>query len=63
MPLEDRCPRCGQGFHCGARDAGPCACTSVKLEPETLRALQGRYSSCLCLRCLLELAAEAKTSA
>ena len=52
----DRCPRCGGGFHCGVNDAGPCACTTIKLEKETLARLRERYGGCLCLRCLAEMA-------
>ncbi len=55
-PPEARCPRCGGGFHCGAHDAAPCACTSVKLDAPTLAALRAQYEGCLCLRCLQALA-------
>ncbi len=54
--VDARCPRCGGAFHCGARDAAPCACTTVKLAPQTLAALRAQYSGCLCLRCLQALA-------
>jgi Cysteine-rich CWC len=53
----DRCPRCGGNFHCGLNDAGPCACTTVKLDDATLAALRSRYDGCLCVGCLAELAA------
>jgi hypothetical protein len=56
----DRCPRCGGAFHCGVDDAQPCACTSVKLDAATLAALRDRYATCLCVRCLAELAAKEK---
>ncbi|HSI49324.1 MAG TPA: cysteine-rich CWC family protein [Ideonella sp.] len=56
LPLFDRCPRCGGGFHCGANDAGPCACTALTLADSTLAALRQRYDSCLCLRCLQAVA-------
>ena len=52
----DRCPRCGAAFHCGANDAAPCACTMVTLDAATLAALRERYTGCLCLACLRELA-------
>jgi hypothetical protein len=52
---NDRCPRCSGGFHCGVNDAGPCACTTVTLDPKTLADLRERYTSCLCLRCLIEI--------
>lgn len=55
---DDRCPRCGGAFHCGANDAAPCACTTLQLDDATLADLRQRYSGCLCLGCLRELAAE-----
>ncbi|HSW05964.1 cysteine-rich CWC family protein [Aquabacterium sp.] len=55
-PVDKRCPRCGQGFHCGITDAGPCPCTHVRLDGPTLAALRQRHADCLCLRCLGELA-------
>ncbi|NWG73876.1 MAG: cysteine-rich CWC family protein [Rubrivivax sp.] len=51
------CPRCGGAFHCGARDAAPCACTTVRLDATTLAALRERWSACLCVECLTALAA------
>jgi hypothetical protein len=51
------CPRCGRRFHCGARDAAPCACTAVRLYAATLAALRERWSDCLCRECLVALAA------
>jgi hypothetical protein len=36
-------------------DAGPCACTSVRLDEPTQALLRERYSGCLCLRCLMDL--------
>lgn len=56
---SDRCPRCGAAFHCGAADPGPCACETVRVDAATLAELRGRYSGCLCLRCLAGLAAAA----
>jgi hypothetical protein len=53
---DARCPRCGGGFHCGAQDTTPCACGTVDLTPETLVHLRERYTACLCLRCLREIA-------
>ncbi len=55
----DTCPRCGGAFHCGARDAAPCACTTLRLDAALLAALRGRWRGCLCLRCLAALAAGA----
>ena len=51
-PRDDRCPRCGGGFHCGVNDAAPCACTTVTLDAAMQAALRSRYQGCLCLRCL-----------
>jgi hypothetical protein len=52
----DRCPRCGGGFHCGAADPGPCACTTIDLDAALLAELRARYTGCLCLPCLRQLA-------
>ena len=49
---DDRCPRCGGGFHFGVNDDAPCPCTSVTLDAVTQAALRARYDGCLCLRCL-----------
>jgi hypothetical protein len=54
---DDTCPRCTAAFHCGVADTTPCPCTRIVLGPETLAALRARYTSCLCLSCLAELAA------
>ncbi|MDC8784758.1 cysteine-rich CWC family protein [Roseateles koreensis] len=54
--LDDVCPRCGGGFHCGARDAR-CACCDMKLSEALLKQLSQQYERCLCLRCLTELQA------
>jgi hypothetical protein len=50
------CPRCARVFHCGARDAQPCGCTTLTLGAELLAALRREYTGCLCLDCLRELA-------
>lgn len=50
-----RCPRCGQGFHCGVNDGQPCACGSVALDGPLRAVLRQRYSSCLCGDCLRAL--------
>ncbi|MEP6876631.1 MAG: cysteine-rich CWC family protein [Burkholderiales bacterium] len=57
MNGSDTCPRCGGGFHCGVNDVAPCACTTLALSAQTLAALRAQYTTCLCLRCLAELAA------
>ena len=53
---DARCERCGGGFHCGAHDAEPCACTAVSLSPALLARLRHDYRGCLCLGCLQALA-------
>ncbi|HET9205879.1 MAG TPA: cysteine-rich CWC family protein [Burkholderiaceae bacterium] len=50
------CARCGGGFHCGANDPAPCACTGLQLSATLLASLRQRHTGCLCLRCLRELA-------
>ena len=57
MNATDLCPRCGGGFRCGVNEAEPCACTTVTLDEKGLAELRERYASCLCLRCLAEVAA------
>lgn len=54
---RDRCPRCGGSFHCGAQDPAPCACGTIDLYADTLQLLRERYTTCLCLTCLREIAA------
>ena len=54
---DNRCPRCGGGFHCGVNDAGPCACSTVQLSAAQQASLRQRYGSCLCLACLASLPA------
>ena len=63
QPADERCPRCGGNFHCGAGDAGPCPCTTVALDRPTAQSLRERYAGCLCLRCLAELATAASVRA
>lgn len=59
---RQRCPRCGGDFHCGANDAGPCACTTICLDAASLAALRAQFSGCLCLRCLAAIARGAPAS-
>ena len=54
---DDRCPRCGGAFHCGADDAVPCACSTVRLDTATLARLRQQFSGCLCVACLHAIAA------
>ena len=51
------CPRCGRRFTCHFGDPRHCACSRVVLGAETLSALRGRFTDCLCAVCLGELAA------
>jgi len=53
---DARCPRCDGSFHCGVNGREPCACSGVMLDAALQAALRGRYSGCLCLRCLQALA-------
>jgi len=55
-PSDECCPRCGRRFHCGASDAAPCACTTLRLSAIALSELRARYDGCLCLDCLQALA-------
>jgi len=57
----DVCPRCGGAFHCGVNDATPCACTALALGPELLADLRSRYTTCLCVNCLAQLATPQKS--
>jgi hypothetical protein len=59
--FESRCARCGGAFHCGVDDAAPCTCTTVPLDAAALAELRSRYSGCLCLACLLKIAAAKPT--
>ena len=52
----DTCPRCRGPFVCGAAGPEPCACTTVTLSAELQAALRPRYTGCLCMGCLRELA-------
>ena len=56
--MGDLCPRCGGGFVCGIDGAGPCLCTTVRLDEAVLAELRGRYAGCLCMRCLSSLSRE-----
>lgn len=56
---DDRCPRCGGLFHCGASDPTPCACAAVTLDAAVLEELRQCFERCLCLDCLRALAAGA----
>lgn len=57
---DSRCPRCNAPFHCGVNDPAPCVCTALSLDDATRAELRQRYTGCLCLGCLRELAAAAR---
>jgi hypothetical protein len=58
-PLQDeRCPRCGDAFHCGAAEPR-CDCFDLHLSPELRQQLAQQYSSCLCIACLKTLSQRA----
>jgi Cysteine-rich CWC len=48
---EKTCGSCGATFACQA-SIGGCWCEDLKLQVETLAALQARYADCLCPQCL-----------
>lgn len=57
--LDDVCPRCGGGFHCGVAD-GFCDCFGLALTEATRREVAERYpGQCLCIACLKALSEEA----
>jgi hypothetical protein len=55
LPDNARCPRCGGDFRCGVND-GHCACFGLQLGEALRQRIADRYSDCLCVRCLAELA-------
>ena len=55
IPLEV-CPRCGNTFECSK--GGKCWCFGVHLSPAALDYIQQNYSSCLCPKCLDEIAGQ-----
>src|SRR5688500_15028750 len=59
---EAACPRCGQGFACGADRpvADPCWCTRVALAGMVLDRLATTFDGCLCPTCLREQASVAE---
>lgn len=50
----ERCPRCGNAFHCGAAEPR-CDCFELNLSPALRQQLAQQYSSCLCIACLKTL--------
>ena len=43
-------------MHCGVHDASPCPCSGLSLSAALRASLRQRYSGCLCLACLRQLA-------
>ncbi len=52
LPANAPCPRCGAAFRCGVADAGPCACTALKLTDGARAQLREQFCGCLCVACL-----------
>ncbi len=50
QPTTKVCAACGASFPCHSE--GGCWCTDVRVDGETLRALNERYQDCLCPECL-----------
>ena len=61
--VNNRCPRCGGGFHCGVDDAAPCACAALRLDATSLQVLGERYAGCLCQACLSQIEAKSHPAA
>jgi hypothetical protein len=59
--LDDRCPRCGEPFHCGAAEPR-CDCFDLDLSAALRQGLAAQYSSCLCIACLKTLQQQASTA-
>lgn len=55
-PEDDKCPRCGEPFHCGAAEAR-CDCFDLQLTAAQRQSLAAQYSGCLCMACLKALQA------
>ena len=51
---DEKCPRCGNGFTCSK--SGKCWCFEVTVSQEVQDAISKKYDTCLCPRCLRELA-------
>lgn len=48
------CPRCEEGFGCGAKTGG-CWCSDVVLDDRTRADLATFYNGCLCPKCLQQI--------
>lgn len=65
MEATSRCPRCGGSFRCEAvaGQPDPCDCFAVKVPEAARRLLRERYTGCVCLHCLREVAAQVEPDA
>jgi hypothetical protein len=52
-----RCPRCGSTFECKLNNPVHCGCAEIEIDDVRLLAIAERYSDCLCVDCLREIAA------
>ena len=51
------CPRCNEGFSCGAKTGG-CWCSDVVIADQTRADLATFYDGCLCPACLQKIEAD-----
>ena len=61
MDATGPCPRCGGRFRCEAEagESAPCDCFAVQVPEAARRLLRERYTGCVCLSCLREVARQA----
>ncbi|WP_310385088.1 cysteine-rich CWC family protein [Roseateles sp.] len=57
----DRCPRCGNAFHCGAAEPR-CDCFELNLSPALRQQLAQQYAGCLCVACLKSIQLDAESN-
>lgn len=53
--MKKKCPRCGVSFDCTPENILECQCREAKLDQNQRDYLKLHYTSCLCIRCLLEI--------
>ena len=53
---EKKCPRCEVVFECKPGNIGQCQCYEAVLTPAQRSSIAEKYSDCLCVECLRELA-------
>ena len=49
------CPRCNSLFECKPGNITQCQCYGVYFTEEEKRAVESKYTDCLCIDCLLSL--------